>query len=84
LLSCGAPAVEAATSFRRAVVAARRRQARSFELHALLALSRHALATDEEVEALATLVATFADGQDTPDVTEARRLLRAGAPTRPS
>ncbi len=84
LLSCGAPATEAATSFRRALEAARRRHARSFELQTLLALSRYSLATDEEVEALATMVSTFAEGQDTPDFTEARRLLRAGAPTRPS
>jgi predicted ATPase len=82
LLSCGLPQVEAATSFRRAREAARRRYARSFELQALLALSRHVLATDEEVKALATLVSTFAEGQDTADLTEARHLLRAGASTR--
>jgi predicted ATPase/transcriptional regulator with XRE-family HTH domain len=80
---CRAPEVEAVTSFRRAVAAARRRHARSFELQALLALSRHSLATDEEVEALATLASTFAEGRDTPDLTEARRLLRAGSSSRP-
>jgi adenylate cyclase len=81
VLYCGVPDVEAATSFRRALEAARRRHARSFELQALLALSRHSLATDEEVEALATLVSTFAEGQDTLDLIEARRLLRASTST---
>jgi predicted ATPase/transcriptional regulator with XRE-family HTH domain len=84
LLYCGLPEVEAATSFRRAVAAARRRQARSFELQALLALRRHSLATDEEVEALATLVSKFTEGLDTPDIAEASSMLRAGASTRPS
>jgi adenylate cyclase len=83
LLYCGRPEVEAATSFRQAVEAARRRHARSFELQALLALSRLFLATDEEIEALATLVSTFTEGQDTPDLTEARHLLRADTSNRP-
>jgi predicted ATPase/transcriptional regulator with XRE-family HTH domain len=84
LLSCGAAEVEAATSFRHAVAAARRRHARSFELQALLTLSRLSLATDEEAEALATLVSTFTEGLDTPDLVEARRLFRTGTSTRPS
>jgi predicted ATPase len=84
LLRCAAPEEEAAASFRRAVEAARRRHARSFELQALLALCRHALATHEEIEALANMVSTFAEGQDTPDFTEARRLLHTGGSTRPS
>lgn len=84
LLSCGLPEVEAATSFRRAVEAARRRHARSFELQALLALSRRSLATDEEIQALGTLVSTFTEGSDTPDLAEAHSILRAGVSTRPS
>jgi DNA-binding SARP family transcriptional activator/predicted ATPase len=84
LLYCGVPEVEAATSFRRAVAAARRRRARSFELQALLTLIRRSLAADEEIEALADLVSTFAEGLDTPDLAEARNMLRAGTPTRPA
>jgi predicted ATPase/transcriptional regulator with XRE-family HTH domain len=84
LLSCGIPEVEVATNFRWALVVARRRHARSFELQTLLALSRHSLATGEEVAALATLVSMFTEGLDTPDLVEARRLLRTGPSTRPS
>ena len=82
LLRCGAPEAEAATSFRRAVVAARRRHARSFELQALLTLSRLHLDEDDEVEALAGLVSTFAEGLDAPDLAEAHRLLHTGPSTR--
>src|SRR5262249_22565796 len=83
LLSCGASEVEAATSFRRAVEAARRRHAKSFELQALLTLIRNSLAAYDEVEALADVVSTFTEGWDTPDLTEARRILGAGTSTCP-
>jgi predicted ATPase/transcriptional regulator with XRE-family HTH domain len=81
LLSCGAAKEEAATIFRRAVAAARRRHARSLELRALLTLNRLSLATEEEVEALGTLVATFTEGWDTLDLVEAHLLLHTGAST---
>jgi predicted ATPase/transcriptional regulator with XRE-family HTH domain len=84
LLCCGAPGDEAATSFRHAVDAARRRQARSFELQALLTLIRCSLATDEEIEALADLVSTFTEGWDTPDLAEARSIQRAGPSVGPA
>jgi predicted ATPase/transcriptional regulator with XRE-family HTH domain len=84
LLCCGAREVEAASSFRQAVAAARRRHARSFELQALLTLSRHSLATDEEIERLADLVSTFTEGWDTPDLVEARSILRAGTSVGPT
>ena len=78
LLIRGAPEAEAAASLRRALGCARRTHARSFELQVLLTLSRLAFATEEDFKALASIVATFTEGLDTPDLVAARRMLSTG------
>jgi predicted ATPase len=75
LLKCGAREAEARVSLRRALDWARRTHARSFELQVLLAFARLSFATEEDFKALASTVAIFTEGLDTPDLSAARRIL---------
>jgi predicted ATPase len=65
-------------SFLKAIEIARRQQAKSFELRAVMSLSRlwkrHGK-KDEARQMLATIYAWFTEGHDTPDLREAKALL---------
>jgi class 3 adenylate cyclase/predicted ATPase len=68
----------------RAIDIARTQQTRKFELRATLALARlyRAKGTEEKVRALLTATVVAFDGQEFPEITEAKRLL-AGTSERP-
>ena len=72
------PGDEAEASFRQAIAIARRQKARSLELRAALSLTRLQACLGQRSEALASLADVFdwfTEGQDTPDLREARALL---------
>ncbi len=73
-------AVEAADCFRRAIDVARQQNAKSLELRATLSLSRLWLQQGKQSDAramLAECLQWFAEGFDTADLTEAKKLLEA-------
>jgi len=79
----GEKAAEAEACFTRAVDIARRQQAKSLEMQAVLRLSRlwrQQGRRDEARELLATVYGRFTEGFDTADLKEAKALLEELAP----
>jgi predicted ATPase len=73
------PQAEAETCFQKAIAVARRQQAKSLELRAVMSLSRlwHSQGKREEArQLLAEIYGWFTEGFDTPDLQEAKALLR--------
>ena len=71
-------------SFRKAIDVARRQEAKSLELRAVMSLSRLWKRQDKPDEARQMLAATYAwftEGHDTPDLREARALLEELSPS---
>jgi predicted ATPase len=77
-LAPGSP-TDAESCFRQAIASARRQQARSLELRAVLSLSRLYYQQDKKAEAhqmLAEIYGWFTEGFDTVDIREAKALLQ--------
>jgi adenylate cyclase len=81
LLQQGVPASEVELSFRRSAEISRKMGARSLELRAAMSLARLWQQQEKREDArlqLADLYGTFTEGHDTPDLIEARALLKNG------